>query len=46
MPQLMAILTAASLAAEHSQWDPQLLAATLAIMFDGMRGSERGLRPR
>jgi AcrR family transcriptional regulator len=37
MPELMAILTAACLAAEHSQWDAQLLAGTLAIVFDGMR---------
>ncbi len=37
MPELMAILTAACLAAEHSQWDTQLQASTLAIMFDGMR---------
>jgi len=37
MPELMAILTAACLAAEHSQWDDELRAKTLAIMFDGMR---------
>lgn len=37
LPELMAILTAACLAAEHSQWDAQLRARTLAIMFDGMR---------
>ena len=37
MPELMAILTAACLAAEHSQWDAELRAKTLAIMFDGMR---------
>jgi AcrR family transcriptional regulator len=37
MPELMAILTAACLAAEHSQWDAGLRAKTLAIMFDGMR---------
>jgi AcrR family transcriptional regulator len=37
MPELMAILTAACLAAEHSHWDAQLRARTLAVMFDGMR---------
>jgi AcrR family transcriptional regulator len=37
MPELMAILTATCMAAEHSQWDAQLRARTLAIVFDGMR---------
>jgi transcriptional regulator SbtR-like protein len=37
MPELMAILTAACLAAEHSQWDAGLRARTLAVVFDGMR---------
>jgi AcrR family transcriptional regulator len=37
MPELMAILTATCLAAEHSQWDAQLRGRTLAIVFDGMR---------
>jgi hypothetical protein len=37
MPELMAILTAACLAAEHSQWDAELRARTLAVVFDGMR---------
>jgi AcrR family transcriptional regulator len=37
MPELMALLTAACLAAEHSQWDARLRAGTLAIVFDGMR---------
>jgi AcrR family transcriptional regulator len=37
MPELMAILTATCMAAEHSQWSAQLRARTLAIVFDGMR---------
>jgi AcrR family transcriptional regulator len=37
MPELMAILTAACLGAEHSQWDARLRARTLGIVFDGMR---------
>ncbi len=37
MPELMAILTATCMAAEHSQWDTQLRARTLAVVFDGMR---------
>ena len=37
MPELMAILTAVCMAAEHSQWDTQLRARTLAIVFDGLR---------
>jgi hypothetical protein len=37
MPELMVILTAACLAAEHSQWDAELRARTLAVVFDGMR---------
>jgi AcrR family transcriptional regulator len=37
LPELMAILTAACLAAEHNQWDTELRTAALAIMFDGMR---------
>jgi AcrR family transcriptional regulator len=37
MPEIMAILTAACLAAEHSQWDAELRTKALAIMFDGMR---------
>jgi AcrR family transcriptional regulator len=37
MPELMALLTATCLAAEHSQWDTGLRTRTLAIVFDGMR---------
>ena len=37
MPERMAILTAACLAAEHAQWDSALRRRTLAIVFDGMR---------
>jgi AcrR family transcriptional regulator len=37
IPELMAILAAVCLAAEHNQWDTQLRARTLAIVFDGMR---------
>jgi len=37
MPELMAILTAACMAAEHSQWNTALRTRTLAVVFDGMR---------
>jgi AcrR family transcriptional regulator len=37
MPELMAILTAVCMAAEHSQWSNQLRARTLTVVFDGMR---------
>jgi AcrR family transcriptional regulator len=37
MPELMALLTATCLAAEHSQWDAGLRTRALAIVFDGMR---------
>lgn len=37
MPELMALLSAACLAAERNQWDDGLRAGTLAIMFDGLR---------
>lgn len=37
MPELMAILAATCMAAGHSQWDTELRAKTLAIVFDGMR---------
>jgi AcrR family transcriptional regulator len=37
MPELMALLAAACLAAEHNQWDTRLRTSTLAIVFDGMR---------
>src|SRR5579863_3305821 len=37
LPELMAILTAVCMAAEHSQWDTQLRARTLAVVFDGLR---------
>jgi AcrR family transcriptional regulator len=37
MPELMAMLTATCMAAEHNQWDTGLRAKTLAIIFDGMR---------
>jgi AcrR family transcriptional regulator len=46
LPELMAILTAVCLAAEHSQWDAQLRARTLAIVFDGMRPEHAPLAPR
>jgi AcrR family transcriptional regulator len=41
LPELMAMLTGACLAAEHNQWDTELRATTLAIMFDGMRPQHR-----
>ncbi|SDU72903.1 TetR/AcrR family transcriptional regulator [Jiangella alkaliphila] len=37
MPELMALLTGASLAAQHGGWDDGLRDRTLAIIFDGMR---------
>ncbi len=37
LPEVLAVLTAACLAAEHSQWDAELRAKTLAIVFDGLR---------
>jgi AcrR family transcriptional regulator len=37
MPELMAILTAVCMAAEHSQWDAPLRARTLTVVFDGLR---------
>jgi AcrR family transcriptional regulator len=37
MPELMALLTATCMAAEHSQWDAGLRTRTLAVVFDGMR---------
>jgi AcrR family transcriptional regulator len=37
MPELMALLAATCMAAERSQWNTQLRARTLAIVFDGMR---------
>ena len=37
IPELMAILTAVCMAAEHNQWDTGLRTATLAIVFDGLR---------
>jgi AcrR family transcriptional regulator len=37
MPEAMALLTAACLAAERSQWDTRLRNRTLAILFDGLR---------
>jgi AcrR family transcriptional regulator len=36
-PELWALLTAACVAAEHNQWNQQLRARTLAILFDGLR---------
>jgi hypothetical protein len=46
MPELMAILTATCMAAEHSQWDVQLRTRTLAIVFDGMRPRHEHPGPR
>lgn len=37
MPEAMALLTAACLAAERNQWDTRLRTRTLAILFDGLR---------
>jgi hypothetical protein len=37
MPELMALLTATCMAAEHSQWNTELRTRALAIVFDGMR---------
>ncbi|MBO0804428.1 MAG: TetR/AcrR family transcriptional regulator [Nocardiopsaceae bacterium] len=45
MPELMAILTATCMAAEHGQWDAQLRTRTLAIVFDGMRPQHEPAEP-
>jgi AcrR family transcriptional regulator len=37
MPELLALLTAASLAAERARWDDGLRTRTLGFMFDGLR---------
>ncbi|GII76191.1 TetR family transcriptional regulator [Sphaerisporangium rufum] len=37
MPELLALLAAACLAAERNQWDESLRTRALAIMFDGFR---------
>jgi AcrR family transcriptional regulator len=37
MPELLALLAAASLAAERNQWSEELRDRTLSIMFDGLR---------
>jgi AcrR family transcriptional regulator len=42
VPELMALLTAVCMAAEHNQWDTELRARTLAIVFDGIRPLRRG----
>jgi AcrR family transcriptional regulator len=41
MPELLALLAAASLAAERNQWSDGLRDRTLAIMFDGLRPQPR-----
>lgn len=50
MPELTAILTAACMAAEHSQWNTTLRTRTLAVVFDDMRPQrtppDRGARRR
>lgn len=45
LPELMAILTAACMAAEHSQWDTTLRDKALAIMYDGMRSQHTSSDP-
>jgi AcrR family transcriptional regulator len=37
MAELMALLAATCMAAEHDQWNTELRARALAILFDGMR---------
>jgi transcriptional regulator SbtR-like protein len=37
VPELLALLTAACLAAERSQWDERMRTRALALMFDGFR---------
>ncbi|WP_344940626.1 hypothetical protein [Actinomadura miaoliensis] len=37
MPDLLALLTAACLAAERGQWDEATRTRTLSFMFDGFR---------
>jgi AcrR family transcriptional regulator len=37
LPELLALLAAASLGAERHQWNPELRERTLALIFDGLR---------
>jgi len=39
MPELLALLAAASLAAERNQWEDDLRDRTLGVIFDGLRWS-------
>ncbi|MBP2702518.1 TetR/AcrR family transcriptional regulator [Microbispora sp. RL4-1S] len=41
MPELLALLGAACMAAERNQWDDELRTRTLTIVFDGLRPTGR-----
>jgi AcrR family transcriptional regulator len=48
MPELLALLSAACLAAQHNNWTDDLRARTLGVLFDGLRttGASAGSPPR
>jgi AcrR family transcriptional regulator len=39
VPDLFALLVGASHAAEHANWDPDMVSRMLAVLFDGLRAS-------
>jgi AcrR family transcriptional regulator len=41
MPEVLALLTGASLTAEHTDWDAELRDRTLKVIFNGLRPAER-----
>ncbi|MEV4285483.1 hypothetical protein AB0K40_08245 [Nonomuraea bangladeshensis] len=45
IPELLALLSAACLAAERGQWEEGLRTRTLSVMFDGLRGPSLGPAP-
>ncbi|MEU9835163.1 helix-turn-helix domain-containing protein [Streptosporangium sp. NPDC048047] len=45
MPELLALLSAACLAAERGRWEEPLRTRTLSVMFDGLRGPSLGPAP-
>jgi hypothetical protein len=42
MPELLALLSAACIAAKQQHWDEVLRTKALGIIFDGLRGGPRG----
>ncbi|MEU6710429.1 helix-turn-helix domain-containing protein [Nonomuraea sp. NPDC046802] len=45
MEELLALLSAACLAAQHNNWDESLRARTLAVLFDGLRPGDHASSP-